>query len=274
MLVLLHVDAAECKLFAGAALYGKGRRGHWLPDRDELAIIPVLKSAMPTPQPMPTTPHSGDVPATVSWQDVLTSLEDAVMVVDCSRGVTFLNQAAETLTGLSARKMLAHDSGDLFHANDWLVAMIDKSLGPDESTSRAENDFVPRRGKHVPSLPDITGDRGRLIQVFLNLVENALQAKPTCMTVTPHIETDFSLRTDRSDPTRFVTVDIRDDGTGIDDEDLPDIFSPFFTRKRHGTGLGLAICDRTVKEHGGRLGVESHLGEGSVFEVSLPARQG
>ena len=418
MLILLHIDAAECKLFAGAALYGKGRRGHWLPDRDELAIIPVLKSAMSTPQPMPTTPHSGDVPATVSWQDVLTSLEDAVMVVDCSRGVTFVNQAAETLTGLSARKMLAHDSGDLFHANDWLVAMIDKSLGPDESTSRAENDFVPRRGKHVPvsvlvsplrdqdggvagsvlllrdrtlrqameedlrrsdrlallgklaaglaheiknplggikgaaqliraevahdssllentdimireadrvnqlldqlldlarpvglhmeplnvhelmehvlgleahtaaaakvsirrsfdpSLPDITGDRGRLIQVFLNLVENALQAEPTCMTVTTHIETDFSLRTDRSDPTRFVTVDIRDDGTGIDEEDLPDIFSPFFTRKRRGTGLGLAICDRTVKEHGGRLGVESRLGEGSVFKVSLPARQG
>jgi signal transduction histidine kinase len=118
------------------------------------------------------------------------------------------------------------------------------------------------------------GDRSQLIQVFLNLMENALQAKPTCMTVTTHIETEFSLRTDHSDPTKFVTVDIRDNGTGIDEEDLPDIFSPFFTRKHRGTGLGLAICDRTIKEHGGRLGVESRLGEGSVFKVSLPAQQG
>ena len=366
---------------------------------------------------MLTTPHSGDVPAAISWQDVLTSLEDAVMVVDCSRGVAFVNQAAETLTGLSARTMLTRDSDDLFQANGWLLAMVDKSLGPEESTSRAENDFVRRRGKRVPvsalvsplrdqdggvagsvlllrdrtlrqameedlrrsdrlallgklaaglaheiknplggikgaaqliraevahdssllentdimirevdrvnqlldqlldlarpaglhvealnvhellehvlglevhtaaaakvrirrffdpSLPFIMGDRGRLIQVFLNLVENALQAGPTSVAVTTRIETDFSLRTEHSSATRLVSVDIRDNGSGIDEEDLPDIFSPFFTRKRRGTGLGLAICDRTVKEHGGRLGVESQVGEGSVFTVSLPVQQ-
>lgn len=371
-----------------------------------------------TLHPMAIPSQSDDVRTAISWQDVLTSLEDAVMVVDCSRGVAFVNQAAETLTGLSARNMLTRDSDDLFRANAWLLAMIDKSLGPDESTSRAENNFVRRRGKHVPvsalvsplrdqdggvagsvlllrdrtlrqameedlrrsdrlallgklaaglaheiknplggikgaaqliraevahdasllentdimirevdrvnqlldqlldlarpaglhvealnvhevlehvlglethaaaaarvriqrsfdpSLPFIVGDRGRLIQVFLNLVENAFQANPTCMTVATHMETEYSLRTDRSSATRFVTVDVRDDGTGIDEEDLPDIFSPFFTRKRRGTGLGLAICDRTVKEHGGRLRVESRLGEGSVFKVSLPVQQG
>lgn len=367
---------------------------------------------------MTTTPYLDDVPATIPWQDVLTSLEDAVMVVDCSRGVMFVNQAAETLTGLSAQKMLARAFDDLFHTNSWLLTMIGKSLGPEESTSRSENNFIRFRGTQVPvsalvsplrdqdggvagsvlllrdrtlrqtmeedlrrsdrlallgqlaaglaheiknplsgikgaaqlvraevahdpsllectdimirevdrvnqlleqlleparptglhveplnvhellehvlglevhsaasarvrirrsfdpSLPFIMGDRSQLIQVFLNLMENALQAKPTCMTVTTHIETEFSLRTDHSDPTKFVTVDIRDNGTGIDEEDLPDIFSPFFTRKHRGTGLGLAICDRTIKEHGGRLGVESRLGEGSVFKVSLPAQQG
>lgn len=417
MLTLLHTDARECKFAAGAGTSGEGP-GRRLPPKGELVIILSLKPSMLNSRPMPTTPHSGDVPATVSWQDVLTSLEDAVMVVDTSRGVAFVNQAAETLTGLSARTMRTRNSDDLFHANGWLLALIDKSLGPDESTSHAENDFVRRRGRRVPvsalvsplrdqeggvagsvlllrdrtlrqameedlrrsdrlallgklaaglaheiknplggikgaaqllraevahdpsllentdimirevdrvnqlldqlldlarpvglhveplnvhevlehvlglevrtaaaakvrirrsfdpSLPFIMGDRGRLIQVFLNLVENALQARPTCMTLATRIETDFSLRTDRSNPTKFVTIDIRDDGTGIDEEDLPDIFSPFFTRKRRGTGLGLAICDRTVKEHGGRLGVESRLGEGSVFKVSLPAQQG
>ena len=372
---------------------------------------------MLNPQPMPTVPHSGDVPAAVSWQDVLTSLEDAVMVVDRSRGVSFVNQAAETLTGLSARKLLTRASGDLFRANRWLLDMIDNSLGPNEGTSRAENKFFKPRGRSVPvsalvsplrdqdgrvagsvlllrdrtlrqameedlrrsdrlallgklaaalaheiknplggingaaqliraevthdpsllentdimirevdrvnqlldqlmdlarpaglhveplnvhellehvlglevhtaaaakvsiqrffdpSLPMIMGDRSRLIQVFLNLAENALQARPTCVTVTTHIETDFSLRTGHSSAAKFVSVDFRDDGTGIDEDDLPDIFAPFFTRKRRGTGLGLAICDRTIKEHGGRLGVESQLGEGSVFKVSLPAQQ-
>ncbi len=339
------------------------------------------------------------------------------MVVNCSRGVSFVNQAAETLTGLSARKLLTRTSGDLFRANRWLLDMIDNSLGPNESTSRAENKFFKPRGKSVPvsalvsplrdqdgrvagsvlllrdrtlrqameedlrrsdrlallgklaaalaheiknplggikgaaqliraevthdpsllenadimirevdrvnqlldqlldlarpvglhveplnvhellehvlglevhtaaaakvriqrsfdpSLPMIMGDRSRLIQVFLNLVENALQAKPTCVTVTTRIETDFSLRTGHSSATKFVSVDFRDDGTGIAEDDLPDIFSPFFTRKRRGTGLGLAICDRTIEEHEGRLGVESQPGEGSVFTVSLPARR-
>jgi len=126
-----------------------------------------------------------------------------------------------------------------------------------------------------PSLPPVAGDRDRLIQVFLNLVKNALQAMNAggCLTVATHMETEFLMRTGQAASTKFVRVDISDQGTGIDEADLPHVFSPFFTRKRRGTGLGLAICDTTVKEHGGRLGVESRVGEGSVFKVSLPAQQ-
>ena len=120
---------------------------------------------MHNPRIMPTAPHAGEPAAEVSWQDVLTSLEDSVMVVDCARGVSFVNQAAETLTGRSARSLLARDARDLFRANGWLLDMIDNSLGPEEGTSRAENDFVkPRRGK-VPVSALVSPLRDRRGQV-------------------------------------------------------------------------------------------------------------
>ena len=62
---------------------------------------------------------------------------------------------------------------------------------------------------------------------------------------------------------------MEDDGPGIKEEDLADIFSPFFTTKNNGTGLGLAICYRIIKEHGGRIRVESSAGKGASFKVSL-----
>ena len=64
-------------------------------------------------------------------------------------------------------------------------------------------------------------------------------------------------------------MDLTDEGAGIREEDLPHIFSPFFTTKNNGTGLGLAICYRIVKEHGGTIRVESTEGKGSTFRVSL-----
>jgi signal transduction histidine kinase len=64
-------------------------------------------------------------------------------------------------------------------------------------------------------------------------------------------------------------VDIEDQGIGIREEDLPHIFSPFFTTKNNGTGLGLAVCYRIVKEHGGLIRVESIEGKGTTFRISL-----
>ena len=64
-------------------------------------------------------------------------------------------------------------------------------------------------------------------------------------------------------------MDIEDNGPGIKQEDLPHIFSPFFTTKRSGTGLGLAICHGIIEEHGGLIRVESEEGKGAAFRVSL-----
>src|SRR5258706_953587 len=122
-----------------------------------------------------------------------------------------------------------------------------------------------------PSLPPIHGDRAQLMQVFLNLVQNAFQAMANSgtLTVTTRLETDFHIRGQDRATNRFIWVDIADQGGGITEEDLPQIFSPFFTTKTSGTGLGLATCYRIVKEHGGTIRVESIEGQGSIFKVSL-----
>ena len=67
----------------------------------------------------------------------------------------------------------------------------------------------------------------------------------------------------------IVRVHISDTGYGISAENLPHIFDPFFTTKESGTGLGLAISHGIIKEHGGKVRVESKLGNGTMFEVAF-----
>jgi two-component system nitrogen regulation sensor histidine kinase GlnL len=127
------------------------------------------------------------------------------------------------------------------------------------------------RKRFDPSLPPIRGDRAQLTQVFLNLVKNAFQAMQNAgaLTVSTRLETDYHVHEQGAGPSRLIWVDIADEGGGIREEDLPHIFSPFFTTKINGTGLGLATCYRIIKEHGGTIRVDSAEGRGSTFKVSL-----
>ena len=68
-----------------------------------------------------------------------------------------------------------------------------------------------------------------------------------------------------------VIIKVQDTGCGISEEQLPTIFDPFVTYKKDGTGLGLAICDHIIKAHGGTISVESELGVGTTFCVTLDA---
>lgn len=131
--------------------------------------------------------------------------------------------------------------------------------------------IIAVRKNFDPSLPPIRGDRGRLTQVFLNLVKNAFQAmtRGGALTVTTRLQTDFRVREQGTARNRFIWVDIADEGTGIKEEDLPHIFSPFFTTKHSGSGLGLATSYGIVKDHGGLIRVESEEGKGTTFKVSL-----
>ena len=114
-------------------------------------------------------------------------------------------------------------------------------------------------------LPTVLADHERLIQSFMALMLNALDAMDSRGTLT--VRSRFN--PDRGDE---ILLEFIDTGTGIKREDLPKIFEPFFTTKPQGrgTGLGLSICYGIIAEHRGRIDVESQVGVGSNFRVYLP----
>jgi two-component system, NtrC family, sensor histidine kinase HydH len=117
-------------------------------------------------------------------------------------------------------------------------------------------------------LPHVAGDAESILQVFLNLGLNALQAMPTGGTL--EILTTRRRRS-RLGYGQFAEVRFRDTGIGIPRDRLKKLFIPFYTTKTKGTGLGLAISQRIINQHGGTIEVRSTLGQGSTFSVFLPA---
>jgi signal transduction histidine kinase len=118
-------------------------------------------------------------------------------------------------------------------------------------------------------LVPITSDRQKVKQIILNLLSNALK-------FTHHGGVTISAR--RSARERTVTLSVADTGIGIAETDQDRIFEDFRqldnspTRAYGGTGLGLSICRRLAQMLGGRIGVQSHVGKGSTFIVTLPTK--
>jgi two-component system NtrC family sensor kinase len=122
----------------------------------------------------------------------------------------------------------------------------------------------------APDLPPVLGDPTHLQTLFLNLITNALDAMPNGGQLT--IETHEVVPPSASENGRWLEISITDTGIGITEESKKLIFDPFFTTKKvgEGTGLGLAICEKIVREHFGRLEVESEVGKGTTFFVFIP----
>jgi PAS domain S-box-containing protein len=117
-----------------------------------------------------------------------------------------------------------------------------------------------------PDLPTIHADPPQLEQVLVNLYLNALDAMPEGGNLT--VEAKI---TQSNSAAQIAMITVTDTGSGISETDLPKIFQPFFTaKKRRGMGLGLPICQRIVKNHGGRIEVESQSGQGTSFKIHLP----
>jgi PAS domain S-box-containing protein len=129
---------------------------------------------------------------------------------------------------------------------------------------------APRIQVEDHGAPEVMGSAGQLAQVVQNLVANALKASP------PGDDGVVTVRLG-TDPSGQATLEVSDRGIGIAPELLTRVFEPFFTTRRagegRGTGLGLAICHSIVTAHNGTLTVESVVGEGSTFRVTLPAAE-
>ncbi|MBF0341425.1 MAG: PAS domain-containing protein [Magnetococcales bacterium] len=127
----------------------------------------------------------------------------------------------------------------------------------------------PPQADFDPSLPPVRGDRDQLIQLFLNLVKNGMQAAGSEGRV--RILTRFSQRSrmEQGRRRRHIEIEVRDNGPGVPEEMRQRIFLPFVSTKSNGTGLGLAICQKIVQAHAGLLEMESVPGN-TIFRVLLP----
>jgi two-component system, sporulation sensor kinase E len=123
-----------------------------------------------------------------------------------------------------------------------------------------ENRGIVIKEKLSAQLPDSPLDPAQIKQALVNLMKNAIQAMTKGGVL--KIQTDTGVD--------GVVVSVADTGGGIAQEQINRIFEPFYTTKKKGTGLGLMIVQRIVRDHGGRIDLESHVGKGTVFRVWLP----
>lgn len=124
----------------------------------------------------------------------------------------------------------------------------------------ADNTDIEFISRIVPGMGEFTGDKIKLEEVVLNLLQNARQATPAGGRI--------SLSAERQTDT--ITICCEDNGCGISSDVIDTIFDPFVTYKENGTGLGLSSAKQIVESHGGTICVRSTPGEGSIFTVTLP----
>ena len=163
----------------------------------------------------------------------------------------YMNELITDLSNLSKSERLQVKS----FSSKAMLEQVSLSFAASIASSKVEY-----TSKLDPSLPIINGDEIKLKEVFRNLLKNAYDA---CLP-------DKTIYLEATQNDSELIVRIKDTGCGIPEEHLPTLFDPFVTHKKDGTGLGLAICDHIVKSHGGELKVQSTLGSGTTFTVSIP----
>lgn len=139
--------------------------------------------------------------------------------------------------------------------------VVDEALGIAKYYKGVKGRVV--RADVPPDLPPLVGVRDQLVQVFFNLVLNAIDATGKGGTVVIAAAHDAGK----------LIATVTDDGHGIDPAHRDRLFRPYFTTKRHGTGLGLFVTKKLVDAHGGTVECESRPGEGTTFRLVFPASQ-
>lgn len=161
---------------------------------------------------------------------------------------------------------------------DWTLENINEILG--ETVTMARHEIRDKQVEILElfdaDLPGIVAQRENLMHAFLNFVINAIQAIEKQGTVTVRtLPASAPMQSGRG-PCGQITgliVDIEDNGPGMSEDQLRDIFNPGYTSKEQGSGFGLAISQQTVQAHGGDIRVKSAPGEKTVFRIWLPLRE-
>jgi two-component system NtrC family sensor kinase len=166
-----------------------------------------------------------------------------------------IKKIVENLLDFSRQKkqeLVEHQIGEIVQRSIGLVGNNLKISKVKHHVSIAEN------------LPTVLVDAAQIEQVLINLFINAIQAMPE--------GGDLFIEVFAEPPGGWVMVKIRDTGTGINPEVLPNIFDPFFTTKStKGTGLGLSVSYGIIRQHRGEISVESEVGRGTTFTIKIPS---
>ncbi|MDD5382486.1 MAG: ATP-binding protein, partial [Candidatus Margulisbacteria bacterium] len=148
-----------------------------------------------------------------------------------------------------------------------LNELIEETLKYFEDQARAAEVKIVR---NFGALPEIEVDRSQISQVFSNLILNAIQA----MSGGGELKVATVPGKRLEDEVRQIKVQVSDTGHGIPEDTIKKLFDPFFTTKYGGTGLGLTITHSIVDGHKGYIDVDSEIGKGTTFTVTLPVSQG
>lgn len=133
------------------------------------------------------------------------------------------------------------------------------------------NGTISLQRSYDPSLPKVIGDGGKLLQVFLNIIKNAIEAMPRGGGMSIMTRPSGEHVVQNGQIKRWAVVSITDTGKGIPKNEVQKIFLPFYTKKKKGTGLGLSLSKKIIKDHNGFLRVEKpETGKGTVFHIYIP----
>ncbi len=202
-----------------------------------------------------------------------------------------LRGAAQLLERALSSAELKEYTQIIIHEADRLTELVDRLLGPNKEP-RTGTFNIHRILEHVirlvevetpgvltferdydPSLPELFGDEDQIVQAFLNMVSNAAQSLVESDTPSPVITLRTRVvRTFTIDGVKHrmvAQIDIIDNGPGIEDSMIDEIFYPMITSRADGSGLGLAITQSVIGQHGGVIECESRPGQ-TCFSVFLP----
>lgn len=186
------------------------------------------------------------------------------------RDLEVAEKALQRATNLSNQLLTFAKGGEPLKKTVDLRRLIDEVTKLDLKTSHIRLDFTA-----APDLWLVFADAGQLEQVIMNLAINAIQAMPDGGTL--HIRLD-NVTFDpgdakRLEPGDYVRIEVADEGEGIPDEIMLQIFDPYFTTKKTGSGLGLATVYSIVQKHGGHIEVASKVEQGTTVVIFLPVSQ-
>ncbi len=208
------------------------------------------------------------------FNNLLTTILGGVSTAKENRNFNYLDAAEQACLAAKqlTRQLLTFAKGTSTLATRQVVAPAD--LLQNAVRIAAAGSTVVVRVETPPDLQPVEIDKGQILQVVQNLIINAIQAMPVPsdgrITLSASnlvlAENEF----DDLPAGSYLRVDVQDNGAGIPPDILPRIFESFFTTKKSGTGLGLATVDSIVRRHGGRIGVQSEVGVGTLFSVILP----